>query len=114
MTVLRSETRATLKIVLNRQLPFTSTDILMESGRVHGDDYRNKSLERQLRLFTELEILERSRAVTGYGRPFIYTLVDRELAQLLVDEKPKPKYRSTPKTKYVTPSGCSFIFHMGN
>jgi predicted transcriptional regulator len=105
MTILRRELRETLKIALNKQFPFTCADIWTERGR------EKRSLNRQLMLFVELGIMER-RQLMGYGRPFEYTLTNRELAQSLVDQQPKPKYRAVPKK--ITPRGVSFVFHMGN
>lgn len=92
MTTLRRELRETLQLCLLRQLPFTSAELCDEDG----DRY---AMNRQLRLFVKIGILEREQLI-GSGMPYLYRIVDREHAKRLANEQPRPRYEKAPRTQF--------------
>ena len=110
MTVLRSETRASLQWCLDQRGEFTATQLFkhIKKSQVVANLHLAK--------FWDMNLLNRD----GLPNKWVYSIADRETAETLVAERPGRtddymRQRSSRANRAVSNrwAGVSSIFHMG-
>lgn len=107
MTTLRSETRATLAWCLKQTEEFTQKECA-EYFKVH-----QVTISKQFKRLMELDVLTKEHLVS---RTHIYYIKDREKAEMLVNERPKPRNGYIPVSQrraIKKPVSVNFVFQLG-